>query len=78
MDKNKLKDLRDKLIKLSYMKRNRKKRNYYLTLDEKRELLREGKNIPLHVKGNGRNFKTLVKTRSPLASGDFKDRRMGL
>jgi hypothetical protein len=78
MDLNKLYEIRIKLNRLSTLVQKKKTGNYYLTVEEKVNLLREGKRIPLRVKGNGRDKKVLVKTRGTINSGDLKNKRMGL
>ena len=74
LSKSKLKKLLESL-KLLKKKSNNK---YYLTIGEKKELLKDGKRIPLRVKGNGRDIKLLVKTRGTIESGELKNKRMGL
>ena len=74
MNIKKLYLLKSKLLK--YKKVKNKK--YYLTVDEKKDLLSRGERIPLRVKGNGRDVKTIVKTRGTIESGYLKNKRMGL
>ena len=66
------------LLKNKLLKYKNKKKKYYLTLDEKKDLLLKGERIPLRVKGNGRDVKTIVKTRGTIESGYLKNKRMGL
>ena len=78
MNIKQLHKLKYKLKKLSVLLSKDKKKNYYLTNEEKLELLRKGKRIPLRVKDNGRNIKLIVKTRDPIASVELKNKKMGL
>ena len=78
MNIKQLHKLKIKLKKLSILLSKEKKNKYYLTNEEKLELLKKGKKIPLRVKGNGRNIKLLVKTRGPIESGELKNKKMGL
>ena len=78
MNLNKLKIIKSKLKRLSKLLQKKQKKKYYLTIEEKKELLMDGKRIPIRVKGNGRDIKLLVKTRGTIESGDLKNKRMGL
>ena len=78
MDLKELKELRKKLTKLLLLNNKSKNKKFYLTLDEKSRLLRDGKSIPIRVQGNGRDRKLLVKTRGTIESGYLKNKRMGL
>lgn len=66
--------LKSKLLKYKRIMNNK----YYLTIDDKKDLLSRGERIPLRVKGNGRDIKTIVKTRGTIESGYLKNKRMGL
>ena len=66
--------LKSKLLKYKRIMNNK----YYLTIDDKKDLLSRGEIIPLRVKGNGRDIKTIVKTRGTIESGYLKNKRMGL
>ena len=78
MNLNELKLIKSKLKRLLELLQKKQKMKYYLTIEEKKDLLKEGKRIPIRVKGNGRDIKLLVKTRGTIESGDLKDKRMGL
>ena len=78
MNLNELKIIKFKLKRLSKILQKKQKKKYYLTIEEKKELLMDGKRIPIRVKGNGRDIKLLVKTRGTIESGDLKNKRMGL
>ena len=52
--------------------------DFYLTTKQKSEFLKKEEKIPLRVKGNGRELKTIVKTRGTIESGELKKKRMGL
>ena len=78
MNLNELKIIKSKLKRLSKLLQKKQKKKYYLTIEEKKELLMDGKRIPIRVKGNGRDIKLLVKTRGTIESGDLKNKRMGL
>ncbi len=78
MNLNELKIIKSKLKGLSKLLQKKQKKKYYLTIEEKKELLMDGKRIPIRVKGNGRDIKLLVKTRGTIESGDLKNKRMGL
>ena len=52
--------------------------DFLTTIDDKKDLLSKGEKIPLRVKGNGRDIKTIVKTRGTIESGYLKNKRMGL
>ena len=73
-----LHELKCKLKKLSALLHKEKKKKFYLTNEEKVELLKSGKRIPLRVKGNGKRVKLLVKTRGTIESGELKNKKMGL
>ena len=78
MNLNELKLIKSKLKRLLELLQKKQKMKYYLTIEEKKDLLKEGKRIPIRVKGNGRDIKLLVKTRGTIESGDLKNKRMGL
>jgi len=78
MNLNKLYEFKYKLKKLSILLKKNKQRRFYLTNEEKVKLLKDGKRIPIRVKGNGRDIKLLVKTRGTIESGELKNKRMGL
>ena len=78
MNLNKLYEFKYKLKKLSILLKKNKQRRFYLTNEEKVKLLKDGKRIPIRVKGNGRDIKLLVKTRGTIESGDLKNKKMGL
>lgn len=50
----------------------------YLTIEQKKEFLRNGKRIPLRVKGNGRSLNLIVKLRGTIFDGSLKTQKMGL
>ena len=78
MNIEKLQVIKSKLKELSNMLRKRNSRKFYLTTEEKLEYLKNGKRIPIRVKGNGRDIKLLVKTRGTIESGELKNKKMGL
>ena len=80
MNLKELKELRKKLTKLLLLNNKSKNKNkkFYLTIAKKRQLLKDGKSIPIRVQGNGRDRKLLVKTRGTIESGYLKNKRMGL
>ena len=78
MNLNELKLIKSKLKRLLELLQKKQKMKYYLTIEEKKDLLKDGKRIPIRVKGNGRDIKLLVKTRGTIESGDLKNKRMGL
>jgi len=74
MDLNKLYYLKNKLLVLL----GKNKSSFYLTVDKRKECLSENKKISLRVRGNGRDVKTIVKTRGTIVSGELKGKKMGL
>ena len=62
MDLNKLYYLKNKLLVLL----GKNKSSFYLTVDKRKECLSENKKISLWVRGNGRDVKTIVKTRGTI------------
>lgn len=50
----------------------------YLTIEQKKELLQQGKKIPLRVKGNSRKLNLIIKLRGTIFDGSLKMLKMGL
>ena len=54
------------------------KKMKYLTIDQKKKYLQQGKKIPLRVKGNGRRLNLIAKLRGTISDGSLSMRKMGL
>ena len=54
------------------------KKMKYLNIEQKKELLRQGKKTPLRVKGNGRSLNLIAKLRGTIFDGTLNLRKMGL
>ena len=78
MNYNKLIIIKEKLIKFKFLIIKNRKGNYYLSIDDKIKLIKEGKSIPIRVKGNGRDLNLVVKTRGVMESGEIKYKRLKL
>lgn len=52
------------------------KKMRYLTIEQKRNYIRQGKKVPLRVQGNGRSL--ISKLRGTIFDGSLKSKRMGL
>lgn len=54
------------------------KKMRYLTIEQKRNYIRQGKKIPLRVQGDGRSLSLISKLRGTIFDGSLKNKRMGL
>lgn len=62
----------------SLLLQSKNNNDFYLNMEQKKNILKDKGFIPLRVKGNGRKVKTNVKTRGTIESGYLKGKKMGL
>ena len=62
----------------SIILKSKNNNDFYLNMEQKKNILKDKGFIPLRVKGNGRKVKIIVKTRGTIESGYLKGKKMGL